>query len=210
LVKLSEKQERNLEEAVSYAVAHRIRIEILCLLHEATHSASQLAELTGWPLSTVSHHIKEMVRSRSIELARVEKVRNTDQHFYRAVELPVITDEKAAALSPEVKQEYAAVVLQAIIAESLAGLRNQKLNIDPRVRMMWGWYQLDEQGRNELADEQRESWERVADIEARSTNRRAESGADCTTIIAATLGFERSKPVDASPPATRRFMPKDG
>jgi len=201
-------RKRSIEEAVSYAIAHRIRIEILCLLNEAIYNASELAELTHWPLTTIGHHIKEMLSSGSIEVARIEKVRNTDQHFYRAVELPVVSDEEAVALPPEVKQEYAAVVLQAIMAESLAALRTQKLNRDTRVRMMWRWYNLDEQGRDELADEQRESWERVAEIEARSTNRRAKSGEKATTLIAATLGFERSKPVNSNAPAVHRLTPR--
>lgn len=201
-------RKRNLEAALSYAVASPIRIEILCLLNEATYSASQLADLTGWRLTTISHHIKEMLRANSIELARIEKVRNADQHFYRAVELPVVSDEEAAALPPEVKQRYAAMVLQAITAESLSALRNQKLNQDPRVRMMWRWYSLDEQGRDELAAEQQQSWERVEDIEARSANRRAKSGEQPTTMIAATLGFERSKSVDSMPPLVHRLTPR--
>jgi hypothetical protein len=201
-------RKRSLEEAVSYAVGHRIRIEILCLLNEATYSASELAELTRWPLTTISHHIKEMLSSGSIEVARIAKVRNTDQHFYRAVELPFVSDEEAATLSPEVKQEYAAVVLQAIVAESLAALRTQKLNTDPRVWMSWCWYSLDEQGREELADEQRESWDRIVEIEARSTNRRAISGEEATTFIAASLGFERSRPVTSTAPELHRLAPK--
>lgn len=202
-------RKRSIEEAVSYAVAHRIRIEILCLLNEAVFNASELAEHTHWPLTTIGHHIKEMLRSGSIEVARIEKVRNVDQYFYRAVELPVVSDEQAMRLPPEVKQEYAAVVLQAITAEAFEALRTQKLNRDPRVRMMWRWYSLDEQGRNELADEQRESWERKAEIEARSTNRRAQSGEKATTVIAATLGFERSRPADSSPPAMHRLTPRE-
>lgn len=209
MVETVKNRKRSIEEAVSYAIAHRIRIEILCLLNEAIYCASELAALTHWPLTTISHHIKEMLSSGSIELARIEKVRNTDQHFYRAVELPVVSDEAAVALPPEVKQEYAAVVLQAIMAESLAALRAQKLNRDPRVRMMWRWYNLDEQGRDELADEQRESWERTAEIEARSTNRRATSGEEATTLIAAMLGFERSKPVDSTAPAMHRLTPRE-
>lgn len=201
-------RKRSVEEAVSYAVAHRIRIEILCLLNEATYTATELSELTRLPLTTISHHIKEMLLSRSIEVARIEKVRNTDQHYYRAVELPVVSDEKAVTLPSEVKQEYAAVVLQAIMAESLAALRTEKLNRDPRVRMMWRWFNLDEQGRDELADEQRESWERIAEIEARSINRRAKSGEKATTLIAATLGFERSKPVRSGAPAVHRLTPR--
>ena len=200
-------QKRSVEEAVSYSVGHRIRIEILCILNEGTHSASELSRLIHQPLTTIGHHIKELVDSRCIELARVEKVRNTDQHFYRAIELPFITDEEAEALPAEVKQEYAALILQTITAEGLGALWAGKMNADPAVRMMWRWFNLDAQGRQELADEQRESWERIVDIEARSTNRRAESGEEAVTLIATTMGFERSRPIGQASPAVHRLTP---
>jgi DNA-binding transcriptional ArsR family regulator len=195
-------QKRSVEEAVSYGVGHRIRIEILCILNEGTHSASELARLTHQPLTTIGHHIKELVSSRCIELARIEKVRNTDQHFYRAIELPFVSDEEAKALPPAVKQEYAALILQTITAEGMGALWAGKLNKDPSVRMMWRWFSLDGQGRQELAEEQLESWERITAIEARAASRRVESGEEPVTWIAATLGFERSRPVGAPAPVT--------
>lgn len=198
---------RTVEEAVSYSVGHRIRIEILCILNEGVRSASELAKLVHQPLTTISHHIKELAESGSIELARVEKVRNTDQHFYRAVELPFVSDEEAQALPPEVKQEYAAVILQAITAEGLGALWAGKMSNDPAVRMMWRWYSLDAQGRQELAEEQRASWERIQEIEARSVNRRVESGEEAVTTIAVTLGFERSRTVDAETPPMSQLTP---
>ena len=200
-------RKRSVEEAVSYGVGARVRIEILCVLNEATRSASELARLTHQPLTTISHHIKELAESNCIEVARVEKVRNTDQHFYRAVKLPIISDEEAQTLPSETKQQYAALILQAITAEGLGALWAGKLSDDPTVRMMWRWFNLDSEGRQELADEQRESWERIVEIEARSTNRRAESGEDAVTYIAATLSFQRSRPVGATPPPIGRLAP---
>lgn len=197
-----------LEEAVSYALGHRIRIEILCLLNEGTHTASELAARTPWSLPVISYHLKEMLKKGSIEVARTQKVRNVDQHVYRAIELPIVDDEEAASLPAEVKQEYAAVILQAVMAECLGALRAQKLT-EPRVRMMWNWFNLDEQGRQELAEEQLESWERIVEIEARSTNRRARSGAQGTTMIAVTLGFERSNVGHSTSSSLRRLTPSE-
>jgi len=203
----SQERKRSVEEAVSYSVGHRIRIEILCILNEGTHSASELSRLIRQPLTTISHHIKELVNARSIELARIEKVRNADQHFYRAIELPLVTDEEAEALPPEVKQEYAALILQTITAEGLGALWAGKMNNDPTVRMMWRWFNLDAEGRRELADEQRESWDRIVEIEARATNRRSESDEEPVTLIASMMGFERSRPVGALAPAMHRLTP---
>ena len=176
-------QQRSVEEAVSYSVGHRIRMEILACSTKAL-SAPPNCRLTRQPLTTISHHIKELVNSRSIELARIEKVRNTDQHFYRAIELPLVSDEEAEALPAEVKQEYAALILQAITAEGLGALWAGKLHSDPCVRMMWRWFTLDRQGRQELADEQKASWDRIVEIEARATNRRAKSDEAPVTMIA--------------------------
>lgn len=200
-------RKRSVEEAPSYGVGHRIRIEILGILNEGTRSASDLAKLIHQPLTTIGHHLKELVDSGCIELARTEKVRNTDQHFYRAVKLPFVSDEEAEDLPPEVKQEYAAVILQAIMAEGLGALWAGKMNNDPRVRMLWRWFNLGAQGRQELADELRESWNRIVKIEADDYNRRAESGEKPTTMIAAMMSFERSRAVGTTAPSVHRLAP---
>jgi len=201
-------QKRSVEEAPSYGVGHRIRIEILGVLNEGTHSASELARLIHQPLTTIGHHIKELVNSGCIELAKIEKVRNVDQHFYRAVQLPFVTDEEWNDEPPEVKQEYAAVVLQAIMAEGLGSLWAGKMCDDPMLRLMWRWFNLDAQGRQELADELRESWERIVGIECESTNRRAESGEEAITMVVAMMGFGRSRPVGTTAPAVHRLSPQ--
>lgn len=199
-------QRRSVEEAVSYAIGHRIRIEILAMLNEGTHSPSELAKLTGQPITTVGHHIKELVNSGCIELARIEKVRNADQHFYRAVELPFVSDEEAELLPVAARQQYAAVILQALMAEGLAALWAGKMTSDP-VWMSWRWFNLDAQGQQEAQDAQHEFWERIKDIDADTANRVAASGEPTISTIVAALGFERFKPVGVTAPAMHRLTP---
>lgn len=201
-----QEQKRSAEEAVSYALGHRIRIEVLAFLNEGTRSPSELAGLTHQPITTISHHIKELVNSGCIELARIEKVRNADQHFYRAIELPFVSDQEAEALPSKVRQEYAAVILQALMAESLAAFWAGKLSVDP-VWMSWRWFNLDAQGRREAQREQAAFWERIVGIEVESANRATESGETPTSTIVASLGFERFRPVGVTAPATHRFAP---
>ena len=124
------------------------------------------------------------------------------------MELPVVDDEEAAELPREVKQEYAAVILQAVMAESLGALRADKLT-EPGVCMMWKWFNLDEQGRQEFAEEQRASFQRSVEIEVGSTNRRAESGEQARTMIGAVLGFERSRAVHSPAPSMHRLAPAE-
>jgi DNA-binding transcriptional ArsR family regulator len=185
---------RTIEESVSYALGHRIRIEILAILHEGPRSVSELARLLGLGLSKIGHHIKELADSGRIELAKVEKVRNADQHIYRAVEFSLINDEEAQTLPFAARQEIAATITQALMAETLAALWAGKLSEDP-VAMGWCWFHLDAQGREEAQAEQDALWTRMRDIEANALNRVAESGEATTSTVVAALAFERFRPV---------------
>jgi DNA-binding transcriptional ArsR family regulator len=192
---------RSVEEAAAYAVAHRIRVEILCYLNEGQRSPSELAALTKRPLSTVEHHVKELLASGSIELARAVKVRNTVEHFYKAVEIPFYSDEAMWAMPFEARQKTYSLILQAIMGEAMASLWAGKISNDPRVWMTWRWFNLDARGRGDVADEQARHWERVQEIEAESTDRRAESGEEAVSIIVSSLGYERAR-TSQTPPAT--------
>jgi DNA-binding transcriptional ArsR family regulator len=194
-------KDRTVEERVSYAVGHRVRIEVLAALNERSYSAADLAKIVHQPLSTVTHHVEELLKSGSIEVAKTQQVRNISQNFYRAVEIPFFNDEDMAAKTPEERQEIYGLILQASLAEALASFWAGKITADPRVVMAWNWFNVDEEGREEIAEELAESWLRVQQIEARSVARRAESGEEAQSIIVTTFGYERSR-TSPQPPLT--------
>jgi DNA-binding transcriptional ArsR family regulator len=198
-----DKTNRSVEEAVSYAVGHRIRIEILAALHDVPASTKDLAKIVGQPLSKVSHHVEELLASGSIEIARTETVGNVSQNFYSVVKLPFYADDEDwAALTPEERQLTCGVIIQASMAEALASLWAGKLNNDPRVMLAWKPVNLDEQGRRDLADEQARSWARIEHIEAESASRRVESGEPPWAYLVASFGFQRSRPSTPPPSAS--------
>jgi len=184
---------RSVEEAVSYAIGHRIRIEILAALHEGPASPKELARIVHRPLSNITHHIEELFASGSIDIARTEQVGNITQTFYCMVKLPFYSDEDIATMTEDERQVLAGIILQAVAAEAMASLWAGKLHSDPRVMLAWNRIRLDEQGRDDLADEQARSWERMMEIEAESANRRAESPDAGITYVIASLGYERSR-----------------
>ena len=194
------RNDRTVEEAVSYAVAHRIRVELLAALNERPYSPKELARIVRQPLSTATHHIDELLKSGSIEVARTEQVRNVNVNFYRAVELPFYSDEEIQAMSEEERQVTIAPALQAIMAEALAAFWAGKMVHDPRLWISWRWFNVDSQGRQDIADEHARSWERVQQIEAESAARRTKSGEDPESVIVASLGFVRTR-TTPHPPA---------
>jgi DNA-binding transcriptional ArsR family regulator len=185
---------RGIEDSVSYAVGHRIRIEILAALHEGPASADGLAKIVRRPLSTVTHHIEELLKDGSIEIAKTVTIRgNITQNYYMVVELPEFSDEEIAAMSPDERQALAALIVQAATAEALASLWAGKMTHDPRVFLAWNRINLDRQGRGDFADEQIRSWGRIKEIECESANRLVESGEEGVTYVVTSFGYERNR-----------------
>jgi DNA-binding transcriptional ArsR family regulator len=190
---------RGFQDAVSYAVGHRIRVEILAVLHEREASAIELARSVGQPLSTITHHVGELLKAGSIRIARTEKVRSVNQHYYRVAGGAFMSDEEMEAISEEDRQEISMMVLQALTAEALAAFWNGKLTSDPRVCLLWSWFNVDGRGREEIADEQARSWERICAIRDSSDARRAETGEEVVSVLVSALGFERCRTAPGPP-----------
>jgi len=191
---------KSIEEVVAYALGHRTRVYVLTILNEGTYTPEEIAGIIGEPANNVGHHIKELLDAGSIELAKTTKVRNADQHYYRAVEMPYFSAEETAEMTPQQRKVTCGLIIQCLTAETMAALWAGKMESDPRVCLAWRWFNVDEQGRYEIADEQERSWERIREIEVDATNRRARSGEDARSIVVAALSFERER-TGPTPPA---------
>lgn len=187
------RKERSREEAVAYAVAHRIRVQVLAALNERSFSIVELARIVRQPMSTVGHHVEELLKDGSIEVAGTRRVRAINQVIYRAVEMPFYDEEAMAALEPEARQEIYGLTLQNATAEAMASFFAGKFSNDPETWIAWRWFNVDEQGRAEIAEELAESWERFQEIEARSAERATGSGEELKSIVVSSAGFERSR-----------------
>jgi DNA-binding transcriptional ArsR family regulator len=191
---------KSIEERVGYALGHRIRIEILSLLNEGVYTADDIAAIIDEPRQNVHHHLRELLGGSSIEIAKVERKRNAELHYYRAVEMPDYDDGAVAAMTPEERLGLAGLIAQHSTAELMAALAAGKLSNDPQVELAWRWFNLDAEGRRELAAEQERFWKRVQELEVEATNRRAESGEEATSYIVAQWGYERARTAPVPPP----------
>jgi DNA-binding transcriptional ArsR family regulator len=207
---ITSKRKRAIDDAVAYAVGHRIRIDALAILNEGKASPSEIAETLDESVSMVGHHIKELFDSGCIEAVGTEQVRGATEHFYRAVTLPYISDEEYRVMPIETRRELVGLIIQAIMAEVLASFRARKLETDEDLWLTWQCLNLDEQGRREVADEQAESYARLLDIQTRNATRLAEAGRTGTTTVVAMMGFERSRPGRPTGGYVRRELGGDG
>ena len=195
-----QKRGKTIEEVVSYSLGHRTRIEILTLLNEAVYTPDEIAEILGEPLGRVTHHVNELVDRGAIELAKTEPARNWTRHYYRAVEQPYISEEQALMMTPQQRQIFAGVVLQSIMVESMSAFWAGNLIDDPSHTLLsWRWFNVDQEGQDEIMEELSDSWERIRQIEARSTARRLKTKEEAISMIVAMQGFKRSRPSHRPP-----------
>jgi DNA-binding transcriptional ArsR family regulator len=193
--------ERSVEDAVTYAISDRLRIEILAILNEGERTRHELAHLIGERPDKIKHHLKALLDEGSIELAQSKRVGNLMQNYYRAVRMPIYTDEEVAAMSPEARQAITGVALQGIVAEALAAFQAGTMIGDPRLWLSWRWFHVDGQGRGDLADEQARSWARAQEIEAESASRCIATNEPLKSIIVSSLGYVRSRRAPANGPS---------
>jgi DNA-binding transcriptional ArsR family regulator len=185
-------RKKGIEEMVQYSLGHRTRVYILIALNEGTYTAAELAEIIGEPVTNVSNHIREMLDGGSIELAETEQRGNVVLHYYRAVELPLYSQEEAEAMTVGQRQVIAGLVVQSASAEVMAALWAKKL-ADPRTCLYWDWHSVDQEGREDIEAEEKRFLERVQEIEVEATNRRVESGEEAQSILVNLFGYERAR-----------------
>jgi hypothetical protein len=65
--------------------------------------------------------------------------------------------------------------------------------------MAWRWFNLDAQGREDMAAENARSWNRRMEIEAESADRRAKTGEEGVSVIVSLLAHERARYLDKRP-----------
>lgn len=197
-------RDRTLEETQAFAVGHHIRIEALTIFNERVASPKEVAELTGASLSKAGYHVKELLDAGCIELVKIEPRGGSAEHFYRAVRRPELSDEEWEMLPDTTRRKLVAAVFRNLIAEGLSAIHAGKMSADRLMRLSWKSMNLDAQGRQEAADEQRESLDRLRRIETASNNRMIESGEKGVSTIIAVVGFNRSRNVQ---PASDSGLP---
>lgn len=182
---------KSIEEVVEYAIGHRTRVLVLSVLNEGVYTKEEIAGIIGEPTKRVANHIRELLDAGSIELARVEKVRNSERHYYRAAKMPFFSDEEVAEWTPLQRQVGAGLIIQNFFAEIMAAFWAGKIRDDPRHWLSWRWFHVDEEGRNALADEEQRFWDRCLEIQAEALNRSSESGEELKSIVVGGAAFER-------------------
>jgi DNA-binding transcriptional ArsR family regulator len=159
------------------AMSHPLRARVLRLLVErGVESPNQLARALRAELSDVSYHIRRLEELECIELVSTRQVRGAVEHFYRATELHLIDTDEWEELDPIVAGDLVCEFMQRILDDFIASRKAGIVGADRDFHITRTPLILDEEG----IQEGMEAFERcrleMAEVEARSAERLADSG----------------------------------
>ncbi len=146
----------------------------------------------------VSYHVKALVKAGLVELVRTSQVRGATEHFYRAVQRPLLYTGEWTALPGEDRRVLSELAMSLVVHDVVrafdAGTFDSRLDrYLTRLPM-----NLDEQGWEDLSKAQDEMLQRAFDIQAESNERRRESDKPAIRAISVMTTFEAA-PAETKP-----------
>ena len=188
-----------IEPTLAKALSHPLRMQILTILGQRVASPVELATELDVPLNNLSYHVRTLLDLGCIELVGTEPRRGTLEHFYRAIERPIISADEWSTIPLNVRRSIADGVLTQI-AKDLKSAAGRGGFDRSDVHLTRTPLALDEQGWEELATLTAELQERAMAIQAKSADRLAsqkKSGGEDAETMSATLSmllFEQPPP----------------
>jgi DNA-binding transcriptional ArsR family regulator len=191
----------SMEATLAAIVAHPTRAHAFMILHERTASPVEIAQEIGKDVGHVGYHVRKLQQMGLIELVDERPVRGAVEHFYRAIERPVVTEKAFESQTLEEREVYTRAILQRHVADVARAMDEHTFDSRSNRVIVRVPLVVDEEGFQELSELHTEAYKRTLDIHAKSTERMAESAEDGIPTVSTTMFFEtpkRSRPADAS------------
>jgi DNA-binding transcriptional ArsR family regulator len=179
-----------METTLAAIVAHPTRARAFLILAERTASPAEIAKEIGKDVGHVGYHVRKLQQLELIELVDEKPVRGAVEHFYRAIERPMVTEEEFVGQSIEEREVFTRAVLQLHVADIARAMDEH--TFDARTKRVLSRIPMlvDDEGFAELGDLHMEAWERTLEIQAKSAERMTGSGEEAIATVSTTMFFE--------------------
>ncbi len=178
------------EMTLAAIVAHPTRARSFVILTERTASPVEIAKEIGKDVGHVGYHVRKLQQLDLIELVDERPVRGAVEHFYRAIERPVVLEEEFAQQSVEVREVFTRTILQLHVADIARAMDEHTLDARTNRAVIRTPMLVDEEGFSELAELHLEMYQRTLDIQAESAERMTSSKEEGIPTISTTMFFE--------------------
>jgi DNA-binding transcriptional ArsR family regulator len=184
----------SMETTLAAIVAHPTRVRCFSILAERTASPVEIAQEIGKDVGHVGYHVRKLQELDLIELVDERPVRGAVEHFYRAIERPVVREEGFANQTLAEREVFTRYALQLHVADIARAMDEHTFDGRPNRALIRMPMVVDEEGFKELADLHVEMYERTLDIQAQSDERRANSEDEGIPSVSTTMFFETPEP----------------
>jgi DNA-binding transcriptional ArsR family regulator len=198
---------QSLDETLMKALAHPLRWRILEVVSERGEASPvELARALDQPLATVSHHVRVLRDSGSLELTRTEQRRGALEHYYRAVTPPFFDAEQWERSPILLRRGVAGQILRRIVVDATEAGRAGAFDA-PEAHVDRMVLELDAEGWRELSALLMDVLRQAQAIQAKSDTRRGDAK---TTLVAqiAILSFEMAASIQAFQEVSNVERPK--
>lgn len=179
-----------MESTLAAIVAHPTRVRCFMILAERTASPVEIAQQIGKDVGHVGYHVRKLQQLDLIELVDERPVRGAVEHFYRAIERPVLLQEEFAKQSVEEREVFTRYVLQCHVSDIARAMDEHTFDARSNRALIRMPMLLDEEGFQEMSDMHVEIYERTLEIQAKSNERLTRSAEEGIPTMSATMFFE--------------------
>jgi DNA-binding transcriptional ArsR family regulator len=179
-----------METTLAAIVAHPTRARCFVILAERTASPVEIAQEIGKDVGHVGYHVRKLQQLNLIELVNERPVRGAVEHFYRAIERPVITEDEFVEQSIDEREAFTRYTLQLLVTDIARAMDEHTFDKRQNRVLVRMPMVVDADGFQELSDMHTEVFERTMDIQARSAERLTKSDEDSIPTISTSMFFE--------------------
>ena len=182
-------EEPAIDQRIMKALSHPLRVRMLTLLNQKVSSPSELAEELDEPLGNVSYHMRFLADLNMVKLVRTEPRRGAVEHYYEALEPPLISDDDWAQLPAALRRSLSDSTLSQIArdlkgAAKTGGFDRENIHVS-RMALT-----LDEQAWDELSEMLSDVLERASRLQEQSNKRRKRSDSAAIPTALVLMQFE--------------------
>jgi DNA-binding transcriptional ArsR family regulator len=182
-------EEPAIDQRIMKALSHPLRVRMLTLLNQKVSSPSELADELDEPLGNVSYHMRFLADLNMVKLVRTEPRRGAVEHYYEALEPPLISDDDWAQLPAALRRSLSDSTLSQIArdlkgAAKTGGFDRENIHVS-RMALT-----LDEQAWDELSEMLSDVLERASRLQEQSNKRRNRSAGAAIPTALVLMQFE--------------------
>lgn len=184
------RKKRIKSQDIGKAFAHPVRGEVLTALTERTASPTELASELGKAVNYLNYHFELLLDWELIELVRTRPRRGSTEHFYRATSRTLIDLESWEDLPRPLQEDNCGQVMQRTLEDFASAAKGGTLVARPDAYLGRTLLDLDEEGWEEASEKVIRIAAELLDVQSKSANRLAKSGAESIKVSASLLLFE--------------------